>query len=49
MKMAVQHFHVLKLFWQVEVKFCKFGGEKTFISAERRPRKLKGQHNFGLC
>ena len=38
MKMAVRHFHVLKVFWgQVEVKICKMFGEKKPISAERRP------------
>ena len=40
MKMAVQKFDVFKVFFgQLEVKICKFGGEKkTLVSAERRPR-----------
>ena len=34
-KMAVQHFDVLSFFWQLEVKSCKFCGDKKRLFLQR--------------
>ena len=36
MKMAVQKFDVFRFFWQLEVKICKFGGDKKPLFLQKR-------------